>query len=162
MERKTIEIFLPYNEKGETKQKCFNIGFISNRMDREYREMTGKVFEVRRLSVSLNNCIKKQAEIVTSKVKVKERLQMFKALKEDQEQIEAKIESLGTEDFFSDRVALAIKIIEANGIKDDEVMTQDFWDEKVLPGDFVEFLDAVISKDYTEKKKPLTILTKTS
>lgn len=153
MERKTIDIYVPFNDKGELKQKCFSIGFISNRMNREYIAIEVKIAEAVELATELTQIKDDISRTIIGKERLQERREKYKNLEEKKEKVEAKLKAIGESDFFKKRVDLAVSILKANGVDDEKVMTEEFWDEKVEPSDFVEFLRSAITKDYTEKKK---------
>jgi hypothetical protein len=156
MERNVVELFVPYTIKGVTKEKCFKIGFVSNRIEREYRKLNAEVAELLSLSKTHQSILEHQLDVFKSDYSRKEKQERFKELKDQQEKIEARINAIATKDFFQSRVDLAIRILEANGCEDKEAMKAEFWDELVEPADFVIFLDRAVTKDYskpTEKKK---------
>lgn len=163
MERKQIELYVPYNDRGAVKEKYYKISFISNRMDREYRSVLTRQQEGLALIKQYETNIQNQGSAIIDKtLKFKERRERVKTLREEAKKIEAKIASFGDSDFFKERVSLIHKILDANGIIDSESMTFEFWDEQVSPGDVVKFLEDAITKDYVEKKKPSSAATMTA
>ena len=140
-------------EDGEQKTYEFEIGFISNRMIKEFNEIQKKVNMVIASWQKLKQYEEKMEDVANLKIDVGEVKKMTEEMKVES----AAIKGIGESDFFKMRFNLIQDILKKNKYnKDEDYNTFEFWDECVTPPDLINFLNECINKDYdTSKKKAL-------
>lgn len=146
--RNIAEIKLNYvSNNGEDKTIDFKIGFISNRMIRDYKTIQETVQKVSMSWLKLNQ-IKDESSAVTDKNKLDK-------LMNDIEIETENIKSIGNEDFFKLRFNLIKRILMRNGYSDTKqfYLKFKFWDENVEPDETLRFLANCIQKDMINNKK---------
>lgn len=154
MERKSVDIFLPYTDKGETKNKVVKISFLSNRMIREFNALNQDMIELLALYSEYEEVNRKILDVFKAlNRKIKERKGEYEELNAEKIRLEELINAKATEDFFKRKIDFIIGVLVKNGCSDKEILTFEFWDESVEPADITVFLKTVMSKDADPQKK---------
>ena len=150
--RKEIIHTLPYREDGERKEKRIKISFISYRMLREYSE--NQLIALRANAAHNRMVLIEEEMAIASREKLDGYKDVIKKFNIEHKECLDVILEFNDNNFFSDRFELIKRILTDNGYKNDLIlMDDDFWDSKVDPYDFADFLDKAINKDSNDKKK---------
>ena len=151
---KELTYNLKYREKGEEKKKHIVIKWVSNYCTREFREMLQSIDEVRKAKDNLEILMSERGTCLNDgKNGAADWKDRMKKLDAEVEENTQKILSYNDNDFFERRFNLLKQIVEDNGIKDDDLLSFEFWDRNVEPSDMMEFLAAAVYKDISGDKK---------
>ena len=138
---KTVEYILEYYENAEKKTAILNINFVPNKIHTKYRDLLKGADRVQELA-------NENQSLLVEKIDCKDR-DRKKEINERIKDIDLEIRA--NEKLINSRFELIAEILEINGIK--EFSTFEFWDECVDVNTANEFLNAVILKDFPDKKK---------
>ena len=150
--RKEIKYQLPYFEDGEENKIELKIYFVSYSMLINYSDNK----EIAMQAVMSNN----EMAIITEEIAI-EKDEKSDGYEERIIDLELKykgcvdsIMEFNYNGFFDERFKIITKLLTDNGYKNnDMLMNVDFWQEKVDPADFADFLEVAIYKDSDDKKK---------
>ena len=148
---KSVDFNLEYREKGEKKNKIITIDFISNGVIKRYDKLMGEVNEVSQKNDERQELL---IEIVNLRIDKPEGWKdLQKEKKKKVEEIENFIKSFNENGHFERRFEIIKTVLEDNGIKDEKLLTFDFWENCVDANTMIEFISASIWKDLADNKK---------
>ncbi len=159
MERKIVDVIIPYFEKGEEKTKEFVVKFISRRVIKEYSEIMSHLMALRALSADRQKYVQEMGYAITDKTTIEKRREELKKFKDKKDEVDDKIEQLSKRDIAAETLGIVSRILEDNGIEDDDLKLIDFWEEHTEETDLWHFLNSVVYKDVAKtdsKKKELS------
>ena len=151
----TVDVVIKYYEKGEVKETPLTVKFVSNKVSRDFGELMKRVGKVK-------DDWDENQELISNNAKLRiERPEDWKAKIEKNDErlkeIAKSILNVSKSDFFQERFEIMKRILEDNGIKDETLLSFDFWDENVDPTDMMDIMASIIYKDLVGvKKKDLT------
>ena len=147
--KKILNYDLEYVEKGEEKIKVLSIKLVSQRVQREFGEIMDIIrgaelnFEkVNLLSIEISSL--KELKIDGYKEKIKD-------IKKDVEKLTEEMKEIGSDEYYKNRFKTVKRILVDNGYEDDPICNYEFWDEKITPSVFIEFLMRCYNKDMDTK-----------
>lgn len=157
--RNTVEVKLPYvDNRGKDKEYVFKIGFVSNRITRDYRELQEEIQKLLEITNSIKELEGKLQDKIGSittestEEEVKRVNKEIDKISSDIEKISKKAKSIDYTEFFNKRFDLIKRILIRNGYNDGkQYLTFKFWDENVDPGNILEFLKSCVFKDVPKK-----------
>jgi len=145
--RKTVKVDIPYFDKGKEKKYTAEIKFISNGVVRDFSEHLAVMSyvqelwgEVQELTIELITARKEQRKDIKQKIKEKKK----------------EIERISGSAFFHKRHDITCMILDDNNVQEPVLRDFKFWDRKVEPTDWINFLYSAVYKDVDGKKKALT------
>ena len=146
--KKEVSIKIPYFEKGKELEKNVLVGFISNRVVRDYNRV------MQRLNISigyyseLDEANKAIADIIADpKIKLFEKRNLSRPYGEEIKALKQKIKEADEASILSDRFEIIKRILEDNDCKDQGLLTMKFWDEKTEAATSWSFLTQAVMKD---------------
>ena len=147
--RETVQIEIPYFQKGESKIKYVNIKYVNYAIQRRYQSILLTITEAEKLNKQQRSLLREIGATVHSKIPFRERRQKVKELNEQNEKLQNKILSLEPEkgDTYNKLINLSRDLLEVNGCEDEELKSNEFWENKVDPEEIWRFLLAAVSKD---------------
>jgi hypothetical protein len=148
---KEINYILEYRENGEKKNIEIKIDFISRGISRDFESLNKKQNELRKKwddvlenEYLISDLKKEKPE--GYKIKIKE-LDLLN------ETLQKEILGFNKDEFIEQQHYLIQSILKDNGIKNQMLLSSDFWERKVDVQDMMTFIVAVIYKDIDLKKK---------
>jgi hypothetical protein len=147
---KEIIYKLKYRDGGERKFIDIKIDFVSNYVIREYNNLISSTTDVKikwDKVMDITNEIEKLRTDKPEGYKVK-----VESLRKDVVSISDEIMKHQPEGLLDKRFDIIKVILDDNGIKDESLLSFEFWDRKVEPQDIMEFLTFAVYKDIDKKK----------
>jgi len=152
--KKELDYELVYFEKGKEKIKNVKIVFSSQKVQRDYGEWLSKSAQIVQLNEERKVLIDDFGTLMVNKeLSFSDKRIKMKELKDKISLKNKEIVDSRGEDLLVSRFEIAKKLLDDNGIEDEELLDYNFWYEKVEPYVSNEFLQLAIYKDHDLKKK---------
>jgi hypothetical protein len=150
MEKKKELIKIPYRQDGEDKEYHVEIDFISNRVRREFSDLAKNVNEINEKLNQLNDIAE---EIIgVQKLRAEGWEIKLRDLNNDLKELSNEINTFNDKEFFEKRYNMLKRIMQDNKVKDEFILSYEFWDEMVDPGEIMLILSKLLYKDLGKKK----------
>ena len=148
---KKITYKLDYREKGNKKQIHIPIDFISRGIVRDYENLREKQDDLRDKVNRIQNIELLLAE--NKKNKPKDYRKISKELKKESNEISFDILQFNKDEFIDEQLKLIKLILVDNGVTNQMLLEDYFWNNQVDVVDILDFLSDCIYKDVDLKKK---------
>jgi len=147
--RKKVDYKLEYREEGESKEITISIDFVSNRVLKLFSELVV-------LGSKVDTARDRMSDIYSIKAGEKLSDEEKGKLDNELEDLKKQILEFNDNGYFEQREEILRRLLIDNGYKNNELlMSPEFWDECIEPGDLLIFMFQVIYKDVDMKKKVL-------
>jgi hypothetical protein len=158
--KKEIDYKLEYYDNGELKEKDIKIFFTSQKVTRDYGNLLEKIESITKLEAARKNIVDDIGyAMVDDKLNHKEKREKIKALNDDLKIKTDNVVNFGegikveAEKINDERFDILTRLLRDNKIEDEDLLSFEFWDEKVDPASANAFLRSAVNKDYDSKKK---------
>ena len=152
--KKELDYELVYFEKGQEKTKKIKIFFASQKVQRDYGSWLSGAAQIMKLNEERTELIEDFGSLMVNKeLSFADKREKMKALKALITLKNKEIIDLSGEDQLRSRFEITKRLLNDNGVIDEDLLDYSFWDEKVEPHVSNEFLQLSIYKDHDLKKK---------
>jgi len=151
--RKEIDFNVEYIVKGKELSKKVKIKFSSQKVQRDYGDWLAKAAEFQEINLNRKKALDEIGSIIINKdISMKDKKEQITVLNTEKDNEEKRMRAIGSENFIKDRFDIVKRLLEDNGVEDEELLSYKFWDEKVDTNVQNEFLTRCIFKDHDLKK----------
>lgn len=152
MSKKDLDYKLPYYDRGVPYLKSIKISFVSNKVLRMYNELSQTLVKLDDINKKKQLINQELAEIIVdSKTPIKERMMQAKEKKAEEKDLLMELKDLNDAYVFDERWKIIKRVLDDNGIDDEQLNDKDFWDEKTEAETPWSFLTKCIMKDIPEE-----------